>query len=254
MKRIILIVLSLFFIACNNEKIKENKSVVNTDKIIKCHDYTNMVLYDTVQKELVLDTLSSSGYEIPDFPILYIGKIKDSIKLEEDDVLISKYRCSELEEDFIDFKGRTVPKLKCKKPNDKNPISIFIDTTKTIGYDRYCSSVGIKSYPIFIENLSQDTLKFGIEDYILIKTQIKDSHSQWKDLDCEPEICEVMSGNYLPPNQIVITSLKRYYGTKDVKYRLKFEGLNKTFYSNEINGNFQPQSSASKSKLIEFIQ
>ncbi|PIE50055.1 MAG: hypothetical protein CSA38_05110 [Flavobacteriales bacterium] len=237
MKRIIPIVLSLFVVSCNNEKVDKDKTV-STDKIIQHHDYTNMVLYDTIQKELVLDTLSNG--EIADFPILYIGKIKDSIKLKRGDFDDYSYSYEEFAR-TQNHEELPPPLNKYPYPYQKNQISIFIDTTKTVGFYEYDSPIGIKSYPVFIENLSQDTLYIANNGSLPMLTEMKSNSEDWKEIE-KPFLlmCGVgIRHDFLPPNQIVITTLRQNYGTTKVKYRLKLKCFDKNFYSNEINGKFQ---------------
>ena len=43
--------------------------------------------------------------------------------------------------------------------------------------------VGKKSYPVFIENKSTDTLSIGFGDILPMTTEILDSHGQWTEIE-----------------------------------------------------------------------
>ncbi|PSK83751.1 hypothetical protein CLV93_103166 [Prolixibacter denitrificans] len=101
--------------------------------------------------------------------------------------------------------------------------------------------VGKKSYPIFIENKSSDTLSIGLGDILPMITETKDTLGEWTEIerpfiyDCGTGLTEL----YLPPNEIVITALRQNFGTTNTKFRVKYELADSAVYSNEINGKIQ---------------
>ncbi|MFV0530959.1 MAG: hypothetical protein ACK5MD_05935 [Flavobacteriales bacterium] len=126
-------------------------------------------------------------------------------------------------------------------------MKIYIDTTRTIGfsmgvwenYKKPEYRVNKKSYPIFMENLSTDTLRVGLGDILPMVTEIKDSLGQWIEIE-RPFIYDCGTGLtefYLPPNQVVITALRQYLGKIKTKYRVKYELSDKAIFSNEVKGN-----------------
>lgn len=228
MKEITSILLTLFVLtSCLN---RENKKAVLKIENSKSTElpYSNIVLYDNFDNELLLDTISN--HSEAQFSPVYIGDLKDSIRLT--------YKPSKIE-------NRTHDWNKYKNPTPKD-IEIYIDTTKTIGfsmsvweyYKKPEYRVGKKSYPIFIKNKSSDTLNIGFGDILPMTTEIKDSLGQWKEIE-RPFIYECgtgLKGFFLPPNQVVITALRQNFGTTKTMFRVKYKLIDSAVYSNEING------------------
>ncbi len=123
---------------------------------------------------------------------------------------------------------------------------ITIDTSRTIG-----SPMGIweyykrpeyrnekMTYPVFIDNVSNDTLIIGFGNILPIIIEAKDKEDNWKPIqsrfiyDCGTGLTEF----YLPPNQIAITAMKIFTGHYRTKLRLAFGYSNNVIYSNEIDG------------------
>ena len=73
-----IILLLLIFTSCqNNEKNNGISKTEQKEQISK--PYSNLILYDDFNNELILDTISNRREA--QFSPIYIGEIKDSIKL-----------------------------------------------------------------------------------------------------------------------------------------------------------------------------
>jgi len=191
--------------------------------------YSDLILYDNFDNELIFDTISNKREA--QFSPIYIGEIKDSIKLT--------YKTSKIE-----YRTHNWDKYRSPKETELN---IFIDTTRTIGFTMWVWEyyktpeyrVNKKSHPILIKNRSSDTLSIGIGDILPMITEVQDSIGNWKQIE-RPFFYGCGTGLtkfYLPPNQIAISVLRKNYGAKKTKFRVKF-GLGDTeIHSNEINGN-----------------
>ena len=229
LKQIVTIILSLLILtSCQNQVERNNSVEMDQTAIIKT-PYSDLVLYDNFDNELILDTLTNR-FEAQFSPV-YIGEIKDSVKLT--------YKTSKIVH-------RTIEWDKFKRPTSTD-LKIHIDTTKTIGfpmgvweyYKKPEHRVNKKSYPIFIENLSTDTLSIGFGDILPMITEIKDSLGQWIEIE-RPFIYDCGTGLtefYLPPNQVVITAQRQNFGRTKTKFRVKYELGDRAIFSNEIKGN-----------------
>lgn len=203
-------------------------------------DFSKIVLIDTFDNELVLDTVNHAR-RTKYYP-LYIGKYQDTISLEYTTESIN-----------LPIKYTNV---EYKYP-DSLDVRIFIDTTKIIG-----SGIGqlllpspnandeldffggfrwrgkYKSYPVFIENISADTLALGSGNLLTAPTlEAKDSNDVWIPIE---RIGVYMCGTglkpiYLLPDEIVVTHCKIYSGTYKTKLRLALD-LNRPIFSNEFEG------------------
>lgn len=189
--------------------------------------YANITLYDDFNNQLVPDTIYYN--RIAQFSPLYVGDLKDSIKLI--------YKAPKI-------KHRTTNWLQYKLPRETD-LDIYIDTTKTIGFSMpswknyiYPEQRGnTKSYPVFIKNISSDTLNVAIGNMLTIITETQDSINKWKPIEKRflPSCGSSIVMLYLAPQQILITPLRQNVGTQKKKLRLKFEiGPKKKIYSNEI--------------------
>ena len=224
-----MLILLLFLILSCFQNPEDNK--INTPIIESGQDvilYSDVVLYDKFHNELLLDTLSDNS--TAQFSPVYIGALKDSIHLT--------YKPSKI-------KNRTSNWFKYRRPSPKD-LEIFIDTTKTIGFSMdvwgyYKKSeyrVGKKSYPVFVHNKSSDTLSIGLGDIFYMTTEAKDVKGQWTEME-SPFIYGCGTGLtvfYLPPDEVVITSLRQNFGTTNTEFRVKHDVLDGVIYSNVIQG------------------
>jgi hypothetical protein len=221
MKIIQILVLIFFLICLTNCK---NKNRVN-DKI----EYNEIELIDKFTNKLKLDY--ADKLTVAEISPLYIGKISEEIKIS-----YQNYKTVE--------KNQTFKKYKFPK---QNSLEIFIDTTRIIGIP-----MGLYEYsktekrndkianPIFIKNISNDTLIIGYAEYLPIIIEAKNRNGEWRPIQ---ERMRFMCGNgivdfYCPPNNIVISAMQKYNGNFKTKLRLKYEsfGSKSCVFSNEING------------------
>ena len=201
-------------------------------------------LIDTFRNELQLDTATS--VTTAEFHPMYIGEIKDSIVLS-----YSSGANGYLTFDWGRFRHP-----------DISDLSIFVDTTQTIG------SVSEKvflppppppshnqppleetewkikphrgrttSYPVIIKNRSTDTLMIGYGAFLPMVIEAQDSLGIWRAIQ-EPFFYWCGTGltcKYLPPDDVAISSCKLFEGDYETKMRLVF-GWELTMESNEFIG------------------
>jgi hypothetical protein len=104
--------------------------------------------------------------------------------------------------------------------------NISVDTSTSILSQSYIRSdntfVGRKAYPVIIKNLSSDTVKVGLENYIYLKLSYKKAENQWVFLEkdyifgCGTGLRSIL----LPKNEIIITSVPVYEGDTKVLFRI----------------------------------
>lgn len=221
MKIIQIVVIIVFVICLTNCK---NKNPEN-DKIA----YNEIKLIDKFTNKLTLD--SATRLTVSEISPLYIGKIAEEIKISYQNYETVK-------------KNRTFKKYKFPK---QNALEIVIDTTRIIGipmglyeYSRIEKRNDKIANPIFIKNMTNDTLIMGYAEYLPIIIEAKNRRGEWQPIQ---ERMTFMCGNgivefYCPPKNIVISAMPKYAGNFKTKLRLKYESFaSKTrIFSNEING------------------
>ncbi|WP_333601321.1 hypothetical protein [Flavobacterium sp.] len=215
MKNIFIVTLMsiIFLISCKKENHNIKFSEINL-----IDDSTNKLFADKV------DSLTEA-----EFSPLYIGEISPEIKLS--------YRNNQTVK-------KTENRDKYKFPKT-NSIKLFIDTTKIIGiplgfYEAPKSGKRNNkiAYPVFIKSTNKDTVNIGYDVFLPIITEAKDRAGNWRAIqkkftfDCGNGI----QNFYCAPNQIVISSMKKFKGNFKTKLRLKFEYWGGKSYSNEIEG------------------
>ena len=227
-----LIILTNFFLtscaqkADNKEKIET--SSIQQVKATSSNDYSAIKLIDRFDNKLVQDTTSEKTEA--QFSPVYIGEKKNEVSLT--------YKTEKI--------GNRVEQWdRHKRPNEKSLI-ITIDTRRIIG-----SPMGVWEYykkpeyrnekmafPVFIENLSTDTLNIGFGDILPIIIEAKDKEGKWRPIqrqfiyDCGKGLSEF----YLAPSQISITTMKIFAGDFNTKLRLAYGYSGDKIYSNEIDG------------------
>ena len=225
----------LFIFGCqySNNELKDNYIERELDLI---------ELIDTFSNPLVAE--SANSITKAEFHPMYMGEIIDSISL------------------FYNSGGvgyRTYHFHRYRKP-DINDLKIYVDTSQIIGsvergkvippppsgYIYRKNKLKLlnefvrgesKSYPVFIKNISKDTLGVGYGKFIPLIIEAKDSLGNWKPIQ-EPYIyyCGTgLSNYYLPPNEIVINSCKLFEGNFKTVMRISF-GLSNRIKSNEFEG------------------
>ena len=120
--------------------------------------------FDNPLKKGVWDSLFE--YHKAVFAPVYLGDVKPEIKLIYKPELTGN-RIDGLEEWEVPFENDTEGRI-LKNPTDST-LLITVDTDRIIGYPMYLWEYyktpeyrqGIMSYPVFVENTSDDTLKIG---------------------------------------------------------------------------------------------
>jgi len=228
----VLILLTSFFLTSFGElakkKVLENLPAENDRNSNQKNYYSKLKLIDRFDNKLQKDT--ATGISKAQFSPIYIGDKKNEIKIT--------YKTSKVG-------NRMFKRIKHKTPDSKSMI-ILIDTTKTVG-----SPMGVHedynkpeyrdnkiAYPVFISNLSNDTLDIGFGNILPIIMEAKDENGIWKPIQkkFKYECGKGLTEFYLGPKQIAITTMKLFEGTFKTKLRLVFSYSALKTYSNVIDG------------------
>jgi hypothetical protein len=220
--KIIQILVLIFFSVCLSNCKNENKK---NDKI----EYNEIELKDKFTNKLKLDY--ADKLTVSEISPLYIGKISNEIEIS-----YKNYKTVEKNQTFKKYKFPI-----------QNSLEIFIDTTRIIGipmglyeYSKIEKRNDKIANPIFIKNISKDTLTIGYAEYLPIIIEAKNRNGEWQPIQ---ERMRFACGNgivnfYCPPNNIVISAMQKYSGNFKTKLRLKYESFvsKSSIFSNEING------------------
>ena len=232
MKKLIAIFTVLSLISCKKEVQTFSKNIT--------------IIQDTVQN-LKIKNIKEKDYATSN--IMYIGKIKDSVELldnlflppppeplvsSNEDKKWKKYRLKKemIWEDLMKYLKDFHKYQLIKKENitlefnEKDTIISFDD----INLDYY------KSFPIYIKNVSKDTLSLGTEGYFPLILKAKNKKGKWIEVNKFPYNC----GSFfklvcLPPNEIIITSMFHYKGNYKTKLRFKILDFVSREYDGSIN-------------------
>lgn len=211
-----------------NKRVSKNSSVKNNSTSKQKDYYAKPRLIDTFNNILQKDTATSIS--VAQFSPIYIGEKKNELKIT--------YNTSKV--------GNRMYKLgRHKKPDPKKMI-ISIDTTQTVGSPmgvwEYLKKPEYRvdkiAYPVFIENLSKDTLEIGFGNILPIIMEAKDENGTWKPIQKKFKYgCgKGLTQFYLGPKQLAVTTMKQFEGTFKTKLRLVFSYTTLKVYSNEIDG------------------
>lgn len=213
--------LSLFLLSCSGEKslksknhqkdisihkVKSKKSSFTHSKPLTENDFQKIILIDAEKGQQI--KVNENTYM--DFEPYFIGDLNDTIDFN------SKWFQEDLWYAFEDKRNYSYPK--------KKDINIFVDTTRFIRVEvGFKNEKYIKSYPVFIENISKDSLIITsiMSLPIMIEVEFDNKWQEW------------IWGNYsigcgntsellLPPGNILVTAFKIYEGNHRVKMRLVY--------------------------------
>jgi hypothetical protein len=231
MAKIIIIIVfmtNLILTSCNNIPDRVSKVVE------KKRQFNEVNFVDIFQNNLIKD--NSQQITISQFPPVYIGKLKNRIKLN---YIIEK------------IGNRTEEWDKYSLPSVSS-ITISIDTTRNIPsttdvFPLYklggnVENKNISAYPVFIQNISIDTVQIGFGDIIPMVIEAKDKKGIWRPIqkrfryDCATGLTSF----FLAPNQISISTMKQFKGTFKTELRIVYLAKKK-IYSNTITGNIDPK-------------
>lgn len=110
-----------------------------------------------------------------------------------------------------------------------------MNTARTI--KRKAKRGDTKSYPVIITNVSADTLEVGYGEYLSLIIEAKDSLENWMPIQerffykCATGLMDF----HLPPDEIIISSIKHFSGPFETKMRIAF-GRDRKIKSNEFIG------------------
>ena len=217
-KILTLVLFSICLTSCNKEKQKSTK--LEFKEITIKNKFTNKLKLDFTNK-LTMSEISP----------LYIGKITEIIKIS-----YQPFQTVKKTETYKEYK---LP--------SKKTLEIFVDTSRIIGipmgmyeYSKVEKRNNKIANPIFIKNISKDTLNIGYAEYLPIIIEAKNRNGDWQPIQ---ERMRFMCGTdifnfYCPPNNIVISAMQKYSGNFKTTLRLKYEsfGSESSIFSNEING------------------
>ncbi len=223
--------------ACSNA---ENQFDLNAE--LDNRLFSSIELIDTLAHALHPDTAWFVSTAV--FYPLYMGVQKDVVSIDHD----ANYN-----------QYSTIDWDQYKRP-DSSALSIFVDTSRFIAslnkfalppppppglgdevkYEDWVDhqyGKKIKSYPVFIKNVSQDTLKIGYGSFINLLIEAKDSIGNWRAIQREYYYpCGTGLSNYfLPPNEMAITSCKLFHGDYETTLRVVF-AWPENVCSNEFSG------------------
>jgi hypothetical protein len=232
-----LLILIIIFVSGCSEKL-DKKQIIETNSIHRIkttttNDYSAIKLIDRFNNKLEKDTVFKKTEA--QFSPIYIGEKRDEISLT--------YKTEKI--------GNRIEEWDRYKTPSVGEIEITIDTSRTVG-----SPMGIWEYykkpeyrnekiafPVFIENISNDTLNIGFGDIIPMIIEAKDKEEKWRPIqrefiyDCGTGLTEF----YLSPKQIAVTTMKIFVGNFETKLRLVFDSPDEKIYSNEIDGRINPE-------------
>ena len=228
MKIICAILLILLFSCQENNKIQNNKKIVVEKKKEKRHF------------PFIIDTIAQSARDFKvhrdtiwgeegNYRQVYIGDKKDTIFLMTP---------GELRRNYIYNHNKT----KTYKKIDSTRIIIEVDTT-TILIDKFTKTDSLKSYPVFIKNITKDTVVIGSGTHFPMRLEAKNEKGIWKPIE-EYFIYDCGTGlnrTLLPANKLAVVLVPIFKGSFKTKLRLNYKnnwnGIPYFItYSNEFTG------------------
>lgn len=224
MKTLPLIILGIIIglYSCDNNKNKDTEIEVFNFKTPKIQDTLKT---DRIERNTVW--LQNGNYNP-----LYIGQNKDSIYVS--------YRPN-LKKYFVYDDNR-----RSYNSPDSAGILLLIDTTNIISNHSMIweddgsmlSTKSFKAFPVFVVNMTKDTLSIGYGDHLPIVMEAIDNKGTWRPIE-EPYMymCGTgLNGIILPPNEIVVTSAPINKGKIKTKLRLRYNNI----LSQEFYGTINP--------------
>lgn len=217
----------LFFIGCSNS-LKKKKEGISLEQI-------------SIKSRIPYKTVTYPNFIAgPKYIPCYLGQKHDIVSIDRD-VLDSSYF-------YTNFSLY-------KTPEDSNDIRLFVDTTQYIPNNyNTITSVGIhsnwnefkkiifvkhKSYPVYIENISLDTLNIGSMNGLQIHLECLLTDGSWKKMNRVLPGCGTGLKLFkLPPKAISITAYPISNGSFTTKFRFAYgynlntDELSTPIYSN----------------------
>ncbi|MEO1654801.1 MAG: hypothetical protein AAFU64_14740, partial [Bacteroidota bacterium] len=201
------------------------------------NEFQNIKLLDNSEVSLISDRAEAITEAA--FHPLYIGPVKNEIKVQ--------YNLEAIDHRLLNEDLGVFP--------NSNDLKISVDTTRILGSLReslpyppppplsasqrnskkYLPPWNIKAYPVFLKNISLDTLIIGHGEFFHLMIEAKDSLGKWKPIQ-QPYIyfCGFgLTDFYLAPGEIALSSCKLFKGDYQTQMRLVFRSKKK-IYSNEF--------------------
>ncbi len=229
MKIICSILLILLFSCQGNNKMKNNEKI--------------LIVAENKKKRyfpFIIDTIAQSARDFKvhrdnvwckegNYRQVYIGDKKDTIFLMNGRELYKNYI-------YNHNKAKTYKRI------DSTRITIEVDTT-TILVDKFTKTDSLKSYPVFIKNITKDTVIIGAGNHFPMRLEAKNEKGIWKPIE-EYFIYDCGTGlntTLLPANKLAIVLVPIFKGSFKIKLRLGYANRwgrepHFTTYSNEFTG------------------
>ena len=210
--------------SCDNMK--------NIDSGVDIFNFKTPIVQDILETDKV--ERNSVWLQFGNYNPIYIGPNKDSIYVS-DRPNLEKYYI------YYDYG-------KLYNSPDTAGILLLIDTTKIISensmiWEEYGNMLSskvliLKAFPVFVVNITKDTLDIGYGDHLPIVTEALDNKGTWRPIE-EPYMYACGTGLnriLLPPNEIVVTSIPINKGKFKTKLRLRYGNI----LSREFFGTINP--------------
>lgn len=233
-------VILLIIYSCNN-----NVNIKDITPIESIRKNNFPVIIDTFK--LKADKRNTSWLSTAIYKPIYIGTLLDSIRIDIHLIIKPPELIGNLDNvtnnNSTKFKYSTYYRdwlyhLKYKSCKEAN-INIQLDTNQIINNFNIHTEIRnpyFEAYPVIITNNDNDTIAISYGDFLPIITEVKDSLGEWRPIErpwaygCGNGVGTIV----LPPNEIVVTSVKKYYGSYKSVFRLKVGNT----YSKEYIGHF----------------
>lgn len=209
--------------------------------VLLCCGLTIVYLFAIKQKKLGLamptvtdsgavyaQVLNVHGKRTLDYTPLYMGKWQEEIN-------ISNSRNADSAHTYERGFGLRY------RLSDSLDFQLLVDTTRFVaGYaekweEEHIRLKPIKSRPVLLANLSDDTLHVGSAGKIMCIQEALDSTGRWRSIEAYRYTCGIVPGMYLPPGEIVILATPVYEGTYHTRLRLRLGNLFSPEYAGSIN-------------------
>ncbi len=235
MKKIITYIVIFFFLCCKTR----NRHIADDWKI--------PIVYDTLPK-------SDKYFETriirkPINQLIYIGVKNDSILIAKNSLNINSYYSESLKnKDTLDIKEvEIIPDLNQDLSIDLEnfafpPSPILFDEHKTDSIFEIWKKRPrnyVKAYPIFIKNITRDTVHIDNQDGdIFLIQEAKNKEGEWKPIEYwRYSTCGNSYGTTsIGQNDILIIKKTKYRGLFKTQMRLKLKTNNKIIYSKPFDG------------------
>ena len=235
-KKIIIATFTLLLSAgCFGQNEKGTSTLSETSPKQQAYDYSTIQIIDRFHNTLRPGKWSNLfKHNEEQFAPVYVGDIRAAIQLIYKPERTGNRMVWDWEKD------------RYKDASDSS-LRLTIDTSRIIGmpmsiweyYKKTEFRREFMAYPVFLENISNDTLNIGFGDVFPISIEAKDKEGNWRRIlrPFERECGTDLKLIFLAPHQIAITAMPLCEGSFFTELRLVFKVReNKLIYSNIIKG------------------